>query len=70
MFTLHVCVCFPQEDIYENYQRIKFQPDQFHSYLLSPEVGFQRHKYIGIPQNKSKGQWINFTLVISTQLLL
>jgi hypothetical protein len=42
--------------VYENYQQIQFRPDQFHSYLVSPEVGFVNHKYIGIPQNKSKGQ--------------
>ena len=45
-----------QAEVYENYQRIEFQPDQFHDYLLSPEVGFVKHKFIGIPQNKSKGQ--------------
>lgn len=45
-----------QEEIFRNYQNIRFRPDQFQSYLLSRDVGFTEHKYLGTPDNKSKGE--------------
>lgn len=45
-----------QEKIHDNYQQIQFRPDQFHAYLLSPEVGFTEHKFLGVPSNKNEGE--------------
>ena len=47
---------FPQEKIHENYQKIRFHPEQFHAYLLSSEIGFIEHKYLGVPSNKNEGE--------------
>ena len=46
---------FPQERIFKNYQNIKFFPDQFTQYLLSPEVGFSKCEVVSIPPHPSKG---------------
>uniref|UniRef100_UPI00398F8799 7SK snRNA methylphosphate capping enzyme-like n=1 Tax=Pristiophorus japonicus TaxID=55135 RepID=UPI00398F8799 len=43
------------ETIYKNYYKINFTPDQFTSYLLSPEVGFSSYELVGTPQSTSKG---------------
>ncbi|XP_064408938.1 7SK snRNA methylphosphate capping enzyme [Latimeria chalumnae] len=43
------------ETIYKNYYRIHFKPEQFTSYLVSPEVGFSSYELVGIPQNTAKG---------------
>ncbi|XP_051900603.1 7SK snRNA methylphosphate capping enzyme-like isoform X2 [Pristis pectinata] len=43
------------ETIYRNYYKIIFKPDQFTSYLLSPEVGFSSYELVGTPQSTSKG---------------
>ena len=47
---------FPQPTLYENYHRIQFYPADFHNFLMSSEVGFARHQFLGIPENKSKGR--------------
>lgn len=41
--------------IFENYKNIQFFPDQFHDYLMSSEVGFTQHQFLGISDNKSPG---------------
>ncbi|KAJ1079992.1 hypothetical protein NDU88_000214 [Pleurodeles waltl] len=43
------------EAIYKNYSRIQFKPEQFTSYLVSPEVGFARYELVGTPQSTTKG---------------
>uniref|UniRef100_A0A8C8RII4 RNA methyltransferase n=1 Tax=Pelusios castaneus TaxID=367368 RepID=A0A8C8RII4_9SAUR len=43
------------ETIYRNYYRIKLKPDQFTSYLTSPEVGFSSCELVARPHNSSKG---------------
>ncbi|XP_029437467.1 7SK snRNA methylphosphate capping enzyme [Rhinatrema bivittatum] len=43
------------ETIFKNYQQITLKPDQFTSYLLSPEVGFSSYELLGTPQSSSKG---------------
>ncbi|XP_078284367.1 7SK snRNA methylphosphate capping enzyme-like isoform X2 [Rhinoraja longicauda] len=43
------------ETIYRNYYRIILKPEQFTSYLLSPEVGFSSYELVGTPQSTSKG---------------
>ncbi|XP_048380130.1 7SK snRNA methylphosphate capping enzyme-like [Stegostoma tigrinum] len=43
------------ETIYKNYYKIIFKPDQFTSYLLSPEIGFSSYELVGTPQSTSKG---------------
>ncbi|XP_078056962.1 LOW QUALITY PROTEIN: 7SK snRNA methylphosphate capping enzyme-like [Mustelus asterias] len=43
------------ETIYKNYYKILFKPEQFTSYLLSPEVGFSSYELVGTPQSTSKG---------------
>ncbi|XP_067879741.1 7SK snRNA methylphosphate capping enzyme-like isoform X2 [Heterodontus francisci] len=43
------------ETIYKNYYKIIFKPDQFTSYLLSPEVGFSSYELVGTPLSTSKG---------------
>ncbi|XP_030043160.1 7SK snRNA methylphosphate capping enzyme [Microcaecilia unicolor] len=43
------------ETIFKNYQQITLKPDQFTSYLLSPEVGFSTYELLGTPQTSSKG---------------
>ncbi|XP_041034745.1 7SK snRNA methylphosphate capping enzyme-like [Carcharodon carcharias] len=43
------------ETIYKNYYKIIFKPEQFTSYLLSPEVGFSSYELVGTPQSTSKG---------------
>jgi 7SK snRNA methylphosphate capping enzyme len=41
--------------IYENYQKITFKPDEFHSYLMSPAVGFSSHTFLGTPEAINPG---------------
>lgn len=43
------------ETIYRNYYKIILKPEQFTSYLLSPEVGFSSYELVGTPQSTSKG---------------
>lgn len=43
------------ETIYRNYQRIRLRPEQFPSYLTSPEVGFDSYELLGTPQHAAKG---------------
>ncbi|XP_069500989.1 7SK snRNA methylphosphate capping enzyme [Ambystoma mexicanum] len=43
------------EAIYKNYCRIRFKPEQFTSYLVSPDVGFTRYELVGTPQSTTKG---------------
>lgn len=38
-----------------NYESIRFRPDDFQAYLLSPEVGFTSYHFLGVSDNKSKG---------------
>lgn len=38
-----------QKKILENYKKIDFYPNNFHEYLLGPEVGFSHHYTLGIP---------------------
>jgi len=44
-----------QEQIRDNYNAIKFRPDHFTEYLLSPEVGFAEMKLMGIPEHCKVG---------------
>ncbi|XP_031633895.1 probable RNA methyltransferase bin3 isoform X2 [Contarinia nasturtii] len=41
--------------IYNNYKNIEFFPNNFHEYLLSPEVGFSHSYTLGVPRHTSKG---------------
>lgn len=43
------------ETTYRNYQRIRLRPEQFPSYLTSPEVGFASYELLGTPQHAAKG---------------
>uniref|UniRef100_G3T987 RNA methyltransferase n=1 Tax=Loxodonta africana TaxID=9785 RepID=G3T987_LOXAF len=43
------------ETIYKNYYRIQLKPEQFSSYLTSPEVGFSSYELVATPHNTSKG---------------
>ncbi|XP_014817705.1 PREDICTED: 7SK snRNA methylphosphate capping enzyme [Calidris pugnax] len=43
------------ETTYRNYQRIRLRPEQFPSYLTSPEVGFDSYELLGTPQHSAKG---------------
>uniref|UniRef100_A0A8C5ZEE9 RNA methyltransferase n=1 Tax=Marmota marmota marmota TaxID=9994 RepID=A0A8C5ZEE9_MARMA len=43
------------ETIYKNYFRIQLKPEQFSSYLMSPEVGFSSYELVATPNNTSKG---------------
>lgn len=43
------------ETIYKNYNSIQFLPSNFHDYLMSLQVGFVKHKFLGTSLNKSKG---------------
>ncbi|XP_075421078.1 7SK snRNA methylphosphate capping enzyme [Tenrec ecaudatus] len=43
------------ETIYKNYYRIQLKPEQFSSYLTSPEVGFSSYELVATPKNTSKG---------------
>ncbi|XP_018095264.2 7SK snRNA methylphosphate capping enzyme [Xenopus laevis] len=43
------------ESIYKNYSRISFRPEQFTTYLVSPEVGFSSYELIATPETRSKG---------------
>ncbi|XP_068919372.1 7SK snRNA methylphosphate capping enzyme [Petaurus breviceps papuanus] len=43
------------ETIYKNYYRIQLKPEQFSSYLTSPEVGFSSYELVATPHNSSKG---------------
>ncbi|XP_053218188.1 7SK snRNA methylphosphate capping enzyme [Podarcis raffonei] len=43
------------ETICRHYYRIKLKPDQFPSYLTSPEVGFCSYELVATPRNTSKG---------------
>lgn len=45
----------PQETTYRNYHRIRLRPEQFPSYLTSPEVGFASYELLGTPQHTAKG---------------
>jgi len=49
------CFVSLQEKIYEVYQNVRFNPEQFNDYLLSAEVGFSSCKLLGTPLHKSKG---------------
>lgn len=42
-------------EIFENFKRISFKPEQFSDYLLSKEVGFSTCEVVDTPFNKSKG---------------
>ncbi|XP_032775614.1 7SK snRNA methylphosphate capping enzyme isoform X2 [Strigops habroptila] len=48
-------VVFVTETTYRNYQRIRLRPEQFPSYLTSPEVGFDSYELLGTPQHAAKG---------------
>lgn len=43
------------ETTYRNYHRIRLRPEQFPSYLTSPEVGFASYELLGTPQHTAKG---------------
>ncbi|XP_057621738.1 7SK snRNA methylphosphate capping enzyme [Chionomys nivalis] len=43
------------ETIYKNYFRIQLKPEQFSSYLTSPEVGFSSYELVATPSNTSRG---------------
>ncbi|KAF7236771.1 7SK snRNA methylphosphate capping enzyme, partial [Varanus komodoensis] len=43
------------ETICRHYHQIKLKPDQFPSYLTSPEVGFSSHELVAMPRNTAKG---------------
>lgn len=43
------------ETIYKNYYRIQLKPEQFSSYLTSPEVGFSSYELVATPHNTFKG---------------
>ncbi|XP_025235384.1 7SK snRNA methylphosphate capping enzyme isoform X2 [Theropithecus gelada] len=43
------------ETIYKNYYRIQLKPEQFSSYLTSPDVGFSSYELVATPHNTSKG---------------
>ncbi|XP_044856411.1 7SK snRNA methylphosphate capping enzyme [Mauremys mutica] len=43
------------ETIYRNYYRIQLKPEQFPSYLTSPEVGFSSCELVARPYNSSRG---------------
>lgn len=43
------------ETTYKNYYRIQLKPEQFSSYLTSPEVGFSSYELVATPHNTSKG---------------
>lgn len=43
------------EGIFNNYKTIQLFPSQFTSYLMSPEVGFTSHTYLGKSDNNSTG---------------
>ncbi|XP_055307581.1 7SK snRNA methylphosphate capping enzyme bin3 [Sitodiplosis mosellana] len=42
-------------NIYNNYKNIEFFPNNFHEFLLSPEVGFSHSYTLGVPRHSSKG---------------
>lgn len=44
-----------QPTIFNNYKSIEFFPNNFHEYLLSPEVGFSHSYALGVPRHASKG---------------
>lgn len=44
-----------QPTIFNNYKNIEFFPNNFHEYLLSPEVGFSHSYALGVPRHASKG---------------
>ncbi|XP_066578416.1 7SK snRNA methylphosphate capping enzyme [Amia ocellicauda] len=41
--------------IYKNYYSIRLKPEQFSSYLTSPEVGFSSYELVGTPKTSSRG---------------
>eukprot|EP00794_Sanderia_malayensis_P015219 gene15219-16793_t len=43
------------QSIREAFDSIKFKPDQFINYLLSPEVGFAKSQLLGVPKHKAQG---------------
>lgn len=42
-------------EISKNYNSISLFPQDFHDYLMSSEIGFDRYELLGIPDNSSKG---------------
>lgn len=48
-------ISFTQPTIFNNYKNIEFFPNNFHEYLLSPEVGFSHSYTLGVPRHASKG---------------
>lgn len=44
-----------QKEIQENYERIQMKPNEFVSYLLSSEVGFESCRTIATPDHTQKG---------------
>lgn len=44
-----------QQTINKNYKNIEFFPNNFHEYLLSPEVGFSHSYTLGVPRHTCKG---------------
>ncbi|XP_064548650.1 probable RNA methyltransferase CG1239 [Drosophila montana] len=43
------------DNIRENYNAIRFKPEQFTAYLLSPEVGFADMELMGVPEHCQAG---------------
>ncbi|XP_059549644.1 7SK snRNA methylphosphate capping enzyme [Myotis daubentonii] len=43
------------ETTYKNYYRIQLKPEQFSSYLTSPEVGFSSYELVATPHSTFKG---------------
>ncbi|XP_014391015.1 PREDICTED: 7SK snRNA methylphosphate capping enzyme [Myotis brandtii] len=43
------------ETTYKNYYRIQLKPEQFSSYLTSPEVGFSNYELVATPHSTFKG---------------
>lgn len=60
---------FPQETIYKNYFRIQLKPEQFSSYLTSPEVGFSSYELVATPSNTSRGKHGWEGLVLDARVL-
>ncbi|EDM13235.1 similar to Hypothetical protein MGC28888, isoform CRA_a [Rattus norvegicus] len=59
------------ETIYKNYFRIQLKPEQFSSYLTSPEVGFSSYELVATPSNTSRGKngWEGLVLATRVQAL-
>ncbi|XP_073827722.1 U6 snRNA methylphosphate capping enzyme Amus [Musca autumnalis] len=43
------------EQIFTNYKNMKFFPNNFEEYLLSPEIGFRKVQLMGVPDHCVKG---------------